>query len=423
MVDPRLGFAWDVFGKGKTSIRAGVGIYHDQPYGITYNNFGSNAPFVTSVSISDTTVNLWDPYKAAPFNGVYPQLLIPPPSSTVFPLPLATIMAFDPNTKPPATAQWNLTVEHQLPHGYLLRAAYEASGTWHMFDSRDINWPVYIPGTDSGGRPLSSLSNITQRRPLYPNYQTITFNEAQNTASLNSLVLSVEKRMTGSLSLLGGFRWAKCLDQNSLGTSSSNSFSDPYNRNYDRGLCNSDIPWQFKMATVYRVPTIQSWGFAGRHILGGWTMSGILVWRDGSPFGVSSGVDTKLVGSASRANLVGDPSLPEDRSLEQKLKQWFNTDPSVWATPATGTFGTTPKSFLRGPGFFNFDYSLVKSFPIPYGPLREAQRIDFRAEFFNIFNHPNFSTPNTTMTSPQFGQILTTVGDPRIIQFALKYIF
>ena len=90
--------------------------------------------------------------------------------------------------------------------------------------------------------------------------------------------------------------------------------------------------------------------------------------------------------------------------------------------PAIGTYGNSPRDLLRGPGFFNLDYSLIKSFRIHYGPLKETQKIDFRAEFFNIFNHPNFNNPSGGSSSSQFGQI-TGAGSPRVIQFALKYIF
>jgi hypothetical protein len=331
-------------------------------------------------------------------------------------------MGFDPNFKPPATVQWNATVEHQLGQGFLLRGSYQASQSWHMWDSREINSAVYIPGNDSSGNPLSTSANIQQRRPFDPFFSGFTFNEGQATASFNSAIISVEKRMTGSLSLLGGYRWSRCMDESASGaTTSGSQFTNPKDIFFDRGRCNSDVAHQIKMATVYRLPQFLNMGFLGRNILGGWTMTGILVWRDGFPFSVSSGRDTDLDGVGNnRADLVGDPNLPGGRSLNEKLNKWFNT--SAFATPAVGTLGTSIRNSVGGPGFFDLDYSMIKSFSIPYGPFRETQKLDFRAEFFNIFNHPNFNAPVSNMTSSTFGQI-QSAGDPRILQFALKYIF
>ena len=189
----------------------------------------------------------------------------------------------------------------------------------------------------------------------------------------------------------------------------------------DRGPCDSDIASQLKMAVVYRLPILNSWGFVGRNVLGGWTMSGILTWNDGYPYSVNGDVDSGLTGTENeRADMIGKPSLGTGRSEAAKLNEWFNI--SSFQNAATGTFGNSPRDFLRGPGFSNLDYSLIRSFRIHHGPLKETQKIDFRAEFFNLFNHPNFGMPNTGIGSPQLGQILTA-NSPRILQFALKYIF
>jgi hypothetical protein len=296
----------------------------------------------------------------------------------------------------------------------LLRASYEGSESWHMYDSRDINSALYASG--------ATASNVTQRRPWYPYYGgTVIADESASTSSFNSLSISAEKRMTGNLSLLGGYRWAKCLDVSTVASFSVEEWTDARNRLLDRGLCNSDIASQLKMAVVYRLPKLQSWGMAGRNILGGWTMSGIWNTRDGFPFTVTSGSDTNLDGTNNdRADLVGTPIPARGRSTAAQVHAWFNT--AAFHSAAVGTVGSSPRNFLRGPGFFNLDYSLIKSFPIPYRRLKETQKIDFRAEFFNLFNHPNLNAPVTTLTSAQFGQILSA-RDPRIIQFALKYIF
>jgi hypothetical protein len=424
LFDPRVGLAWDVRGDGKTSIRVGAGIYHDQPFGRMYNQMMTTAPFVSSTVITDNSVPWQDPYNAAPYNGVLVQVQSPPPSNSTYPMPFSFAIGFAPDFKPPATAQWNLTIEHQLGQGFLLRAGYEASQSWHMFDGIDVNPQVYIPGTNPDGTPKSTPGNISERRPWYPYYGgSVIKDESTATDNYQAMVISVEKRMTGNLSLLSGYRWGKCLNETSLAVFATSEYSNPRNKMLDYGLCNSDIGSQFKTAAVYRLPSLHSWGFAGRNILGGWTMSGIWNWRDGFPYSVTGGGAGYVNDGgdfSNRADLVGDPNLPGGRSRAAKVAEYFNT--AAFVSRAVGMDGTTARNFMRGPGYFNLDYSLIKSFPIPYGPRKETQKIDFRAEAFNIFNNTNFNAPNASRSSLQFGQLQSAL-DPRIIQFALKFIF
>lgn len=409
LFDPRVGFAWDVFGKGRTSVRAGFGIYHDQPFGRMYNEMTDTLPFNAGVQIDDfdngTNINAYNPYAASPYNGTAP-LPLPPTASTVFPLPFSFAIGFSPVFKPPATMQWNLTVEQQLGFGVLLRTGYEASESYHMFDSRDINpsldgtpatRPMYDGGLGFGGKAIINESNIT--------------------ASYNALVVSVEKRMTGNLSFLGGYRWARCIDVGgSVSSFAINEFTDPRHPSLDRGTCDSDLAQQFKLAGVWRTPNIQSLGFAGRQVLGGWTWSGILTRHDGFPFSVLAYGDPNLDGdSFSRANVTGNPN-----SSSPTIAQWFNT--AAFSEPVDSN-GNSPRNFLRGPKYVNLDSALIKSFPIPYGPFGKTQKIDFRFEAFNLFNHPNLGQPGNNMAAGTlFGQI-TTAQDPRILQAALKFIF
>lgn len=422
LFEPRVGLAWNVFGNGKTSVRAGFGIYHDQPFGRMYNEMLTSFPSISAFEITDPTVPWYDPYASAPYNGVFPSGGYPS-ASTVFPLPLSFAIGFSPDFKPPATLQWNFTIQQQLGKGVMLSTGYEASESYHMYNATDVNAAIYTPGTNAAGQPLSTSANTAQRRPYYSaGYGgNVIVDGTSSTSSYNALVISAEKRMTGQISFLGGFRWAKCMDESSVASFAFSEFTDPFNRMLDRGRCNSDVGTQFKLAVVERVPTMQRLGFIGRHILGGWKTSGIWNWRDGYPYSIGANGDIALTGTANqRAEIVGNPNLPSGRSTAQMLQEYFNT--AAFQNATLGAFGNSARNFLRGPGYADLDFALIKSFPLPKKPLGEATRLDFRAEFFNLFNHPNFGQPDTGLGSPQFGQILSA-SDPRILQFALKLLF
>ncbi len=422
LLDPRVGLAWDVFGDGKTSVRAGFGVYHDQPFGRMYNEMTSTEPFTEGAVIQGPVVNgapisAYNPYAASPYNGTAPPLQNPPLSSTVFALPLGNAVGFSPNFQAPATIQWNLTVERQLGRGILLRTGYEASESYHMFDSRDINPAI---------NGVRSLQVGGYGGP-------VILNESTSTASYNALVISAEKRMTGNLSFLGGFRWAKCIDVAGSGASFAfSNYTDPTLPGLDRGKCDSDLAEQFKLAAVWRTPAIKSLGFAGRQILGGWTVSGILSRHGGFPFTVlSSAVNPDGDSQKGRTNVTGDPfsgSCPNSNDPlhpfpVHTVNCWFNT--SDFSNPAAGVIdGNSPRNFIRGPGYVNLDFGLIKSFGIPYGPFAETQKIDFRAEAFNLVNHPNFGAPDGALgdAGTTYGKI-TTAQSPRVLQLALKFIF
>ena len=407
LFDPRVGLAWDVFGTGKTSVRAGFGMYHDQPFGRMYNEMTSTEPFTEGTVITNTNVSAYDPYSAPPYNGNIPALQNPPPSNTVFSLPLTNAVGFATNFKPPVTMQWNLTMEHQLPWNVLLRTGYEAARSYHMFDSRDIN----------------AATNLVRPMTNGGYGGTVIVDESRDTSSYNALALSAEKRMTRSVSFLGGFRWAKCMDIAGSGASFAfNEFTDAKHPNLDYGRCDSDLGVQYKVAAVWQEPALQGLDVVGRQVLGGWMVSGILNQYDGFPFSVIAAGDANEDGTVNdRANLTGDPNLGSGRSREAKLNEWFNT--AAFTTPVDSD-GNSGRNFLRGPGYADLDMALIKSFPLGIRSAGETQKIDFRAEAFNLANHPNFENPDTGIGdgAALFGHI-NAAQSPRILQFALKYMF
>lgn len=249
-----------------------------------------------------------------------------------------------------------------------------------------------------------------------------SINTATGTASFNALSITTEKRATHGLTFLAGFRWAKMLDElNGGGTSLGQGDYTTPDPKFDHALSSVDVNRQFIGSYVWELPTMKSLGFFGRNIIGGWRSSGVLTLRAGFPYSILSGLDYSYSGIGSdRADLIGSPSLPGGRSKAAMVGEWFNT--AAFDYNAPGTFGNSGRNILRAPGLTTFDFSMSKSFALKFGPFAETQRLDFRAEAFNLFNRANFGRPDRTITDPTFGQVLSA-GDPRILQLALRYSF
>ena len=232
--------------------------------------------------------------------------------------------------------------------------------------------------------------------------------------------MGLNRRFSHNVQSQLSYTWSKCMDDASgtYGLEGGIPWSYPLNGSFDRGRCLFDRPQVLKWSGVYALP------FTQNILVKGWQLSGNLTAQSGSPWNVTVGFDQAgdAVAGSERPNLM----LPEGQAIVGNVSQWAN--PAAFSLPAPGTFGNLQRDFLPGPGIVTFDFATMKETQI-----KEHLRLQFRAEFFNLFNHANFSLPNASAfvqaaagggnPNPTFGKITSTTTSSRQIQFALKLMF
>jgi len=415
---PRAGFAYDVSGNGKTSIRGGTGMFFDTRMSGYYNNrFVDVTPFSPQITYTDPTGPFSNPYgsQKSPFPSVYP-----PPKDIDFPAPVLAV-TYEPSGiyKVPVIYNWNLAIERQVSGGWLARVAYVGSHASHVSECIELNPARYIPGS-----PLS-----TDARRIFQGFQYISLASFAGNSSYNSAQGSIEKRLSGGFTVLANYTFAKSLDNmpfanNSGGPSDGTSYAYPWyfqnGNGLDRGPSDADIRHRFVASYVWELPALKSAQTFVRTLAGGWQLTGLFQTQSGSPLTMMAGRDQSQTGLRDRAVITGSPYGPGACGNVAPCVDYIN--PKSFGLPAVGEFGTMGKGALRFPGQTSWDMGFFKNFPV-----KERVRIQFRAEFFNIFNRVNYKAPdqtNQTNTVAQggFGSI-RAANDPRIGQLALKIVF
>jgi len=402
-VAPRIGFAWDVTGNGKTSIRGGYGIFYTATTSFQAGVVTSGQPHVLNVIVNapGSFVDPWgasgvaNPFPYTPATeggGAYP-----------FTYPIS-VNLFEENFRTGYLQQWNFIVERQLWADTLFRAAYVGSKGTKLWWDGDANPAVYIPGQ-------STVANTNSRRPLAPYFAGLNMSRSLGTSNYNALQVTARRRFSRGLTFDSSYTWSKSIDLNS-GDRTGSGFPYPYCPDCNRGRSDWDRSHVFVASWVWELPFLKSRSGLAGNLLGGWRFSGIATAMSGGVFGVGPGSQTSLSGTGGeRADLIGDPHLEGGGTRAR----WFNT--AAFAVPASGSWGNSGKNILEGPGLYNFDFALNKDFRI-----RESHALNVRFEAFNALNHANFGNPNGTMSSSNFGRILSA-SSGRVGQVALKYVF
>ena len=422
---PFLGIAYTpkfwpgLFGYGKTVIRTGFRLAYDDVFDDIPTLMGLNFPPVLMTTLPTGS------YTWATVLNQNQRLFSPDP--TVVPQGERGILSFfnwDVNPPSPYAMSYGLEIQRQLGRDFAIEASYIGSQGRKLVVPVDLN------------EPSVTVKDPTQRGDQAPNQRAFPLRQYSNifqaafvsNSNFNGVVLVVRKRPTYGLSFTASYELSKSLDDNSSffpTDGATGTYADTRNRKLDYGLSSFDVRQRLIVSWVYELPVERSRALLGRthgflgQVVGGWTISGITSYRSGFPFTVRASSDTDFSGLnqstpaggfSDRVDLKpGVSTVPTNMS---KPDQAFDT--TVFAVPKAGSVGNVGRNTLIGPSFVNVDFAVLKNFS-----LRESHRVQFRAEFFNFFNHTNFKLPENRLDQSGVGKI-GDAFDPRLIQFSLR---
>jgi hypothetical protein len=460
---PRFGFVWSpsaeggplhwlTGGKGDFSIRAGFGIFYNLTEEEANLQFLGNPPLgLSSNGVNDVGTFNGSPNFANPFTSVnvgtvggiapatiankFPAATAPPIGSTTFDFSGSEpfgINVLDPHLRTPKTMNFNLTIERQLKKDILLRVGYVGSQGRNLYNTTELNAVDTLKCATFAG--CRALANFTQ---LFPGvtpfdgsiYGALGEQQSIATSHYNSFQLSVEKRLSHGLFMRGNYTYSKSLD-NSSGLEDSGNFNSitPGNPKRDTGFSGFDARHIFTLTYDWKLPLPRPSNSILKHVLQSWTLTGVTALQSGFPVAVLDTSDRCLAGEAlifyetyCRPNLVGPISTFDPRASATHAYIADRTSPSsafVRVPTGSGLLGNSPRNPYHGPGLLNFDFAVLKDTYIT-----ESKYIQFRGEFYNLFNHAQWNNPTANIASSRFGRISSTRVASRIIQLALKFYF
>lgn len=391
---PRVGLAWSLDKDSKTVVRAGYGVYFDQSPLAPGEGLFFNSPYFDFrfyYQSEQAPLTLYNPF---PFN--VPSYA--PPSA----------FAFDKNLRTSYTQHWNLNLQQQLGSKTVAELAYVGSKGTKLLASRDINQPA--------------ASTQQPNLPRNPLFGEITQQESSAASNYHSLQARLQQRLTAGLSLLGSYTFGKSIDNASgifSSTGDPNYPQNSFNLTAERGRSGFDIRHRFSLSYSYDLPFGKEKTGIEKALLSGWQTYGVITLQTGRPFTVAllpefdnsnTGISNLGFLGNDRPNLVGQARLSNPT-----VEKWFNT--TAFVVPRFGSFGNAGRNILDGDGYQNVNFSLLKNTTI-----KEKVTVQFRAEFFNLFNHPNFGLPDNFVGSSSFGRVLSAES-PRRIQFGVKLLY
>jgi hypothetical protein len=399
---PRFGFAYDVFGKGRTVLRGGYGIFWNNPLTGTSSQKPSNPPFLLSNSLTTTllpTLRLGDGIPAPP--PVDPNRA---PSGT-------TRSIFDPEFADGYAQQWNLNLSQQFGKNYALELSYVGSKGTRLVIKQDINQAP----------PVVGVSDQNVNRPfikLAPGLRSLSQVQSRGDSNHHAMLVKFSNRFSNGLLFVNSYTFGKTID---IVSDTEGTIQNAYDLRRDRAVSDFDIKHNFTSSWTYDLPFGKGkWvgggvGDLANKFIGGWQLSGILLLRSGLPFTVNQSQSVRSTGTGNRPNRIASGELDNPT-----VDRWFDTSAFAPTADSTGTYGNSGRNILRAPGQANVDFSLVK-----VTRFRERFEHQLKFEFFNAFNHPQFAAPGNTIGNSNQGVISALLfgATARQIQVAMKLSF
>ena len=407
---PRVGFAWDPFNNGKTSIRAAYAILTQDPTTNIVTGLSGNPPFAIPISINaGGTITLENPSNSLTSTSLGPG-------------------AVNSNFDDMYSQDWNLTIERQLTSTMGLSIAYVGMKATHLQLNQNINQPLVTNGLYGSTRPFPTLpltSSIlpAQCAPPNPPCRLANINQVNSggNSNYNALWATLNKHFSQGLEFLASYTYSKSLDYNSLSTGESFGLQNAYNPRGDYGPSEFDVRHRFVLSGFYQLP------FKANRLVGGWELGVITQAQTGNPL-------TPLISINPGVTLTVRPDVTGPVQVTGNPAQWFaNTAvfvspcvPNPAPAPPTCHPGNLARDAISGPGFVNTDFSVIKNTKIT-----ERFNLQFRTEMFDVLNHPNFGNPALVVGNSSFGTIRPNgtrfptgdFGSARQIQFSLKLKF
>jgi hypothetical protein len=426
-ISPRFGFALRLADDPTLLLRGGYGLYFDRLSGDLAEQSVGQPPFSLTQSLQgaqNSAATLQQPYSPTlPPNSSYPIFIPRTPGGAV------SLAAISPRLRSPYLQEYNLNTQYEFGPDFLWELGYVGSKSTHIAGCVQFNQALLAsPANPINGETTNTNENIVQRLPYVGIAPGSYFCQTTFDANYNSLQTSISKRLSHGLEFLSSYTWSKSLDYISgLGSLSNFELSflsnDQTKPRQARGLDDRDRTHRVVVSLVYEAPNLHTGLSVMRHVLSQWQLSSVLIAQSGTPLTAkdsSAGTVYGNLAGFSRAECTGlNPA--SSGSVYSRLNGYFNPD-AFTSPPAIGDgtgFGNCPVGNLRGPDQRNIDLAIQRAFAVT-----EHSRLQFRTEFFNFTNTPSFGQPVTDYAAgAAFGVISSTVSNPRIIQFALKYAF